>query len=218
MLPRNFDPSTARRYGRPTLRPNGLVIDSPKYDFTKLRYFQFLPGRPRQLWVEKKSIVVSIDGASRGNHNRDITSRAAYGVYFGVSSPHNSYGRLANHLPQTSSRAEIEGVIQAIEAIAKIDLTGQRTTKVVIKTDSEYLHKSMTEWISNWITTGGLRSNGEEVQHWNYLLALHKRIIEVEHAKRIRVLFWRVPREFNRGADDLANRALDQNDSAYGSN
>lgn len=168
--------------------------------------------------MEKRSIVVSIDGASRGNHNRDITSRAACGVYFGISSPHNSFGCLAGHLPQTSSRAEIEGAIQAIEIIAKLDLTGQRTTKVVIKTDSDYLHKSMTEWIWNWISTGGLKSNQEPVQHWDYLLALHKRIMEVEQAKRIRVLFWWVPREFNGGADTLANFALDRDDSAYGSN
>ncbi len=162
--------------------------------------------------------MVSVDGASRGNHSRDIVSRAAYGVYFGTSSPHNSYGCLGSHLPQTSSRAEIEGAIQAIEAIAKLDLTGQRTTKVVIRTDSDYLHKSMTEWIWNWIRTGGFKSNGERVQHWDYLLALHERIIEVEAAKRIRVQFWWVPREFNSGADTLANLALDRDDSAYGSN
>ncbi len=89
---------------------------------------------------------------------------------------------------------------------------------MVIKTDSDYLHKSMTEWIFNWLRTGGFKSNGERVQHWDYLLALQKRIIEVEDAKRIRVQFWWVPREFNKGADALANLALDRDDSAYGSN
>ncbi len=162
--------------------------------------------------------MVSIDGAARGNSNSDPNSRAAYGVYFGTSSPHNRHGRLESHLRQTSSRAEIEGAIQAIEAIAQLDLTTQRTTRVIIKTDSIYVHKSMTAWIWDWIVTGGVRSNRKGVQHWEYLLTLHQRIIEVENAKGIRVQFWWVPREYNKGSDALANLALDQEDSAYGSN
>ena len=168
--------------------------------------------------MEKRSLVVSIDGASRGNNNLDPNSRASYGVYFGRASPYNKHGRLDRHLAQTSSRAEIEGAIQAIEVIAKLDLSRERTTRVVIKTDSDYLHKSMTEWIWTWMTTGGRGSKGGEVKHWEYLHALHQRIMEVECAKRIRIQFWWVPREYNSGADALANLALDREDSAYGSN
>lgn len=181
-------------------------------------YFQYLPGRPRPLWVEKWSIVVSIDGAARGNSNSDPKSRASFGVYFAKSSPYNSYGPLDSDLPQTSSRAEIEAAIQAVELIASLDLDEQRTRKVVLKTDSDYLHKSMTDWISQWMTTGGIGSSGKEVKHWQCLLALYQRIIEVEHARRIRIQFWWVPRAYNQGADALANLALDLEDSAYGSN
>jgi ribonuclease HI len=214
---RAFDPTTARRYGRRTLLPNRLVIDSAKYDFSKLMYFQFMPGRTRPLWVDKRSIVVAIDGACRGNNSSDPNSRASYGVYFGKTSPHNRRGCLDPDFPQTSSRAEIEGAIQAVEMIAKLDLTGENTTRVILKTDSDYLFKSMTEWIYNWVETGGVRPNNEKVKHWTYLLALHRRIMEVESAKGLRIQFWWVPREFNRGSDALANLALDREDSAYGS-
>lgn len=217
-MSRRFDPTTARRYGRPTLPPDRLVIDNPNYEFSKLKYFQYLPGRSRPLWVEKRSMVVSIDGAARGNSNTNPDSRASYGVYFGNSSPYNSCGCLDSRFPQTSNRAEIEAAIQAVELIAQIDLTEQRTTKVVLRTDSDYLHKSMTEWMANCLLTGGVGSNGQEVKHWHYLHALHQRIMEIENAKRIRILFWWVPREYNTGADALANLALDQDDSAYGSN
>lgn len=105
-----------------------------------------------------------------------------------------------------------------MEIIAGLDLTWQRTTRVIIKTDSDYLHKSMTEWIWKWMANGGVASTGREVKHLEYLLALHRRILQVENAKQIRVLFWRVPRAFNGGADALANLALDREDSAYGSN
>ena len=167
--------------------------------------------------MEKRSIVISIDGASRGNHSLDIASRASYGIYFGNNSPHNRYGCLSAQLPQTSSRAEIEAAVQAVEMVANLDLTGQRTTKVIVKTDSDYLHQSMTDWIWKWMTTGGVGSRGEEVKHWACLLALHQRIIQIENAKRIRILFWWVPREYNKEADGLANLALDREDSAYGS-
>jgi ribonuclease HI len=168
--------------------------------------------------VEKRSLVISIDGAARGNSNTDPNSRASYGVYFGKASPHNRCGCLKSHLPQTSSRAEIEAAIQAVEMIAQLDLRGERTTKVVIKTDSDYLLRSMTEWMYTWINTGGIASSGQKVKHWQDLLALHERILEVEHMKRIRVQFWWVPRAYNQEADALANRAFDQEDSAYGSN
>lgn len=198
--------------------PNRLVIDNPRYDFSKLKYFQYLHGRPRPLWVEKRSLVVSIDGACRGNNRSDPNSRASYGVYFGQTSPHNRYGCLDRELVQTSSRAELEAAIKAVETIAELDLTGQRTTRVILKTDSDYLHKSMTEWIWNWLANGGKASTGRKVEHVEDFFALHHRIMEIEKAKRIRVQFWRVPREFNQAADALANLALDQEDSAYGSN
>jgi ribonuclease HI len=168
--------------------------------------------------VEKRSLVISIDGACRGNNKLDPTSQASYGVYFGQSSPHNRCGCLDSRLPQTSTRAEIEGAIQAVEMIAQLDLRAESTTRVVLKTDSDYLHKSMTEWMFKWLTTGGVGSAGRQVEHWEYLLALHKRIMEVEYTKRLRVQFWWVPREYNGGADGLANLALDRGDSAYGSN
>lgn len=181
-------------------------------------YFQYLPGRPRPLWVEKRSIVISIDGACRGNNRSDPTSRASWGVYFGRSSPHNRFGCLHSQLIQTNIRAEIEAVIQAVEMVAALDLTGQRTTRVVIKTDSDYLHKSMTDWIWDWMKTGGVGSRGEEVAHWPYLRALHHRLYEVERAKGIRIQFWWVPKEYSTAAKALANIALDREDSAYGSN
>jgi ribonuclease HI len=168
--------------------------------------------------VDKRSVVVSIDGACRGNNSLDPRSRASYGVYFGKSSTYNQCGRLDSQLPQTSSRAEIEAAIRAVELIAELDLSYQNTTKVIVKTDSDYLHKSMTDWIWKWMETGGVGSGRKEVKHWPYLLALHHRITEVENAKRIRVLFWWVPRAYNQKADALANLALDQEDSAYGSN
>ncbi len=167
--------------------------------------------------MEKQSIVISIDGGARGNSNTDPNSRASYGIYFGCASPYNHCGRLNSRLPQTSTRAEIEAAIQAVEMIAQIDLSEQPTTKVILKTDSDYLHKAMTEWMGIWLRTDGRGSNGQEVKHWYYLHELHQRIMEVEDTTGIRILFWWVPREYNTDADALVNLALDRDDSTYGS-
>lgn len=61
------------------------------------------------------TMVVHIDGACRNNGKPN--ARAAYGVYFGPGSPHNTQGLLAASLPQTSTRAEIEALGQALDVI-----------------------------------------------------------------------------------------------------
>ena len=163
--------------------------------------------------------MIAIDGACRGNNSADqMSRRASYGVYFGIASPHNFYGCLPHGLLQSSNRAEIEAAVQAVERVAKLDLTGQRTNKVIIKTDSEYLFKSMTEWMGKRLDNGGRKSDGGPVEHWHTLKALHHRIGELSTGKRLKILFWWVPRENNTMADRLANRALDGgSDSGIGS-
>ena len=169
--------------------------------------------------MEKKSLVLSIDGACRGNHNRQIESRAAYGVYVGVCSPYNRFGRLDHHIQHTSSRAELEAAIQAIELVAQLQpvLHEQRTNKVILMMDSDYVYKTMTEYVWNWAKRDGLRPSGKAAAHWEAIKSLHDRIYELERKMDLRILFWWVNREDNYKADRLANLALDSADSAYGS-
>ena len=70
----------------------------------------------------------------------------------------------------TNNRMEMSGAIAALEALT-------RPCEVVITTDSQYLVKGMTEWLSGWLKRGWVNSKKEPVLNrdlWERLLALSK--------------------------------------------
>jgi ribonuclease HI len=71
--------------------------------------------------------------------------------------------------PQTTNnRMELMAVIAGLEAL-------KRPCRVRLTTDSQYVHKGITEWISGWIKKGWKNSKKEDVANrdlWERLLAL----------------------------------------------
>jgi hypothetical protein len=83
------------------------------------------------------TVVVHIDGLWRNNGRPNAQS--SWGVYFGPGSRYNSSGKMDPSLPQTSSRAEIKALIQAIDMISDIaadDDEGQLVTIARVPTNS----------------------------------------------------------------------------------
>ncbi|CAE7010499.1 hypothetical protein CFE70_001904 [Pyrenophora teres f. teres 0-1] len=157
----------------------------------------------------ENSMVVFIDGACRNNGSP--TARASYGVYFGPESPYNRYGLVPDSLPQTSTRAEIEALSQALEVIRAITDRDFELSRIKIATDSSFLVKAMSQWIETWIENGGIGSEGRRVAHFQILKQLHEMLdyMEYSDAGGREVQFWHVPRERNNEADALANKAFD---------
>ena len=81
-------------------------------------------------------------------------------------------------------------------------------SQVVLKTDSEYLVKGMTESIHKWKETNFITAKGEIVQNGRFFHALDQQVGELK-ALGIEVFFWHVPRKFNKEAAALANSAFD---------
>ncbi len=84
--------------------------------------------------------------------------------------------RLGNHEKElsgyaaetTNNRMEMLGAISGLEALT-------RSCRVCVTTDSQYLVKGMTEWISGWQKKGWKNSKKEEVANrdlWERLLSL----------------------------------------------
>jgi ribonuclease HI len=94
---------------------------------------------------DEGSMVVYIDGACRNNGNP--TARASYGVYFGLNSSYSTHGLLPNSLPQTSTRVEIEALVQAIQIVQDITDRDLSLTTIKIATDSSFLVDAMSQWI-----------------------------------------------------------------------
>lgn len=70
----------------------------------------------------------------------------------------------------TNNRMEMSGAIAALEAL-------NRPCEVVVTTDSQYLVKGMTEWMSGWVKRGWVNSKKEPVLNrdlWERLLELSK--------------------------------------------
>jgi ribonuclease HI len=70
----------------------------------------------------------------------------------------------------TNNRMELMGAITALESL-------KRPCEVALTTDSQYLAKGMTEWISGWVKRDWKNSKKEPVLNrdlWERLLALSK--------------------------------------------
>ena len=153
--------------------------------------------------------MISVDGGSRGNNRNDPKSRAAYGVYFGPDCHRNTNGLLAQSVPQTSSRAELEGVRKALEIVQGMkrdrEIDGWR--EIIIKLDSDYVAKSLADYIWTWEKNGFMTRKGTAVEHGDLIREMHAVITELEKEGAVRL--WRVGREWNKEADALVNQALD---------
>lgn len=210
---RNFNPRKTRRYGRQTFDPDFLIKYSPKWKYCRLYNFPF-PGAHWQ--PRMRTIVLSVDGGSRGNNRNDPKSRAAYGVFFGPGCHRNAHGLLPQSVPQTSSRAELEGVRKAVEIVQGMKRDGEIDgwREIVIKLDSDYVAKSLADYIWTWERNGFMTRKGTPVEHGDLIREIHANITQLEKEGAVR--FWRVSREWNKEADGLVNQALDDAaDSGY---
>ncbi|KAG8670712.1 hypothetical protein FPOAC1_003947 [Fusarium poae] len=79
---------------------------------------------------------------------------------------------------------------------------------IVIKADSDYLVKGMTEWVFKWETNGYKTAKRKLVENAKLFQELRALVGDL-NTSNAEVLFWRVPREMNKEADELANQAFD---------
>lgn len=101
----------------------------------------------------------------------------------------------------TNNRMELLAVIQALKAL-------KRTCRVVIHTDSQYVQKGMTEWLSGWKQRGWRTAGRKPVKNadlWQELDTLVQ-----EHDVSWRWVRGHAGDPGNERADDLANRGVDQ--------
>jgi ribonuclease HI len=75
------------------------------------------------------------------------------------------------HAMTTNNKMELTAAIKALEAL-------RTPSKVTLTTDSQYLVKGMTEWITNWQKRGWINANKKPVLNrelWEHLLELSKK-------------------------------------------
>ncbi|RAH52742.1 ribonuclease H-like protein [Aspergillus piperis CBS 112811] len=162
-------------------------------------------------------IVIAIDGACRDNGKDG--ARASTGGYYGHDHPFNDSVTLSPELKQTSQVAELAACQRALHAAHVMqeywdkfsEISGNEEGSlhtVVIKSDSEYLVRGMTEWILKWKTNGWTTAKGLPVANQEQFRLIEK-YVKVLEDEQVIVQFWHVPREYNQEADKLATSALD---------
>ncbi|TAQ90837.1 hypothetical protein B7494_g833 [Chlorociboria aeruginascens] len=156
---------------------------------------------------DPKSLVLKIDGACPGNGTS--AARSAYGIYFGRDSYLNTFGIVPvteDIRRPTNNSAELYAVIQALKLVSRLCITRDIATVVVI-TDSTYVVDGISDWIVDWLANGFKDSKKQRVKNAALFKTLHDRILFLATI-RVDVKFWRLPREQNKEANALANRAL----------
>lgn len=153
------------------------------------------------------SIVIAVDGACRRNGTTEAV--AAAGVFVGEESQYNKSVVLEG--PRATNQvAELSAGILALQQAMEIQSKwsgDEPLQQVVIKADSQYLVKGMTEWVFKWKENGYRTSKGTQVTN-SALFEELQGLIGQLNERGIEVLFWHVPRNWNKEADELAGKAL----------
>ncbi len=145
-------------------------------------------------------VALYADGACRGN-----PGVGGYGV---VVVGDGFYEELKSaDRSTTNNRMELSGIIAGFELIG--DLGKERDLRGVhVVTDSQYVVKGMTEWLSNWRKRGWKTANRKPVLNRN----LWERLVEVsrDHAVTWEWVRGHAGHLENERCDELANEAMDE--------
>jgi ribonuclease HI len=99
----------------------------------------------------------------------------------------------------TNNRMELQAVIEALKSL-------KRSARVRIHTDSQYVHKGISEWISGWKRKGWKTADGKPVKNqdlWKELDGL-----SVSHTVQWKWVKGHAGHPGNEAADKLANEGV----------
>ncbi|KAL1872842.1 hypothetical protein Plec18167_006492 [Paecilomyces lecythidis] len=153
-------------------------------------------------------MIVAIDGAC--SNNGKLGALSAFAVYFGPGNHYNTARTSHFRERHTSQLAELDACLEALMLVARIQ--AEQTFDngidiVVIKSDSEYVVRGLTEWMPKWKKNNWKNSRGTPVANAMEFMLLGALIGQLQ--EQMSVKFWLVPRELNVEADSLAKSALE---------
>ena len=114
--------------------------------------------------------TVYIDGSCV--HNGSVTASAGYGLFWGDNHPWNCSLSLSNKSIPTNHTAELTAAIRAVQIAEKNQLNN-----LIIKSDSKYVIRGVSEWSQKWTENDWKTINGDNIlnrDEWIELIDLIK--------------------------------------------
>jgi ribonuclease HI len=100
----------------------------------------------------------------------------------------------------TNNRMELLAVIEALNAL-------KRPCEVIVHTDSQYVHKGISEWLAGWKAKGWKTASKAPVKNVDLWQALDE--ARLRHQIEWRWIKGHAGHEGNEMADELANRGVE---------
>lgn len=100
----------------------------------------------------------------------------------------------------TNNRMELQAVIEALNAL-------KRPCELVVHTDSQYVHKGISEWLAGWKARGWKTASKAPVKNVDLWQALDE--ARLRHTIDWRWVKGHAGHEGNEKADELANRGVE---------
>lgn len=190
----------------------GFVLDSTRYDMDGFTFVP-CPEYPSpvpcpecgHIKVHREQIFIAVGALCTPPGSKD--PKNAIGVFFGRDSLFN-VGECVEDTKTYIARTQLHACRRALQEALDLKMSAFPDLEgVVIKTDSDYIVRHMTECITKWRQNGFVNSKGTYVADADVfnqidILTGHLNVQGVE------VLFWRVGRLENAEADALAGAAL----------
>jgi len=117
-----------------------------------------------------KTTVIFTDGSGE-DYTKGKDIHAGTGIFFGDGDPRNVSTPFVIY-PITHNRAEIYGVIKTVEIMAAKIINTDPLQKLVIYSDSQYVVKSINEWMDGWKKKGWKKADKKPVENmdlWYWL-------------------------------------------------
>lgn len=142
--------------------------------------------------------------------------RSGFGLFYGHGNVGNISSTISSKGNQTKQIAELNACLRALRnATSIMDKRSKMMRRgnvlmplntFVIKSDSEYLVRSLTEWLPKWKKNGWKTCKGVPVANVDRFELIEAGIAMLEMV--VQVKFWLVPKENNMEASSLAKEAL----------
>lgn len=138
------------------------------------------PPLPPTFTPKRSDTYVFVDGSAFNNSRKSMKSKGGIGVFFGKNDPRN-VSEPFYQFPATNNRTELYAVIKALESYAGDKFkTGEalkrsaKPSNLKIFCDSEYVIKSVTQWIKKWKYNGWKTTTGKDVLNKELIVCLDK--------------------------------------------